>query len=319
MIKKLHSLFRLFLLITTFSLIVSLHVTRVNAQEQLPNAGFEFWTDTVTPEIWNGFSIESVIGFLDDIYTISRTADSHSGNYAVKVENKSANYGGITVTFPGLLSYAEFDIELPSLGISLSGGVPFNEKPVKLKGYYKFYPQQNTFSVDVFLTKFNIQNNSRDTIARGSFASADPVNEYELFEVILEYADPSATGPAPDSLNIICSPTNPTEIPNAGSIAYIDDIELEYEMTAIGENCENSTINVFPNPASEFVNIMVDEIQAGIQVKLFNSLGQITQQVNEYSYNKVIIPVSDLVPGIYMVQISINDRLAEMHKILIKH
>jgi len=303
----------------TLSLVFYFPATKVNAQAQLPNAGFEFWTDTVTPEIWNGFSIESVVGFLDDIYTVSRTTDSRSGNYAVKVENKSATFGGITVTLPGLLSYADFDIELPTLGISLSGGIPFTEKPVKLKGYYKYYPQQNTFSVDIFLTKFNFQNNSRDTIARGSFASPDAVNDYELFEAILQYVDPTVNGPAPDSLNIICSPTNPTEIPNAGSVAYIDDLELEYEMTAIGENNDYETINIYPIPASECLNIVMDDMLEGVQVKLLNNLGQVVRQLDVNSYNKVLLPVSDLVPGIYMVQISISNTITEIQKILITH
>jgi len=81
-------------------------------------------------------------------------------------------------------------------------------------------------------------------------------------------------------------------------VFMLDDIMIT-SVTSINENDLNAGIKVYPNPASNFVNITSE---TGItNIKIINYTGQVVYQQN-VSDNNVKISTSDLPAGIYVLQ-----------------
>ena len=78
----------------------------------------------------------------------------------------------------------------------------------------------------------------------------------------------------------------------------IDDIMIT-SVTAIHENDLNAGIKVYPNPASNFVNV-TSEVGL-LNVRIVNYTGQVVYQQN-VSDNNVKISTSELSAGIYILQ-----------------
>lgn len=98
-----------------------------------------------------------------------------------------------------------------------------------------------------------------------------------------------------------CDDTNPdanpngTEIPNNGIDEDCDGMDL---MVSIHE-LSNWTINIFPNPATERINLELP-IELDLSVKLFDLTGQIIFS----DFNSLSIQVNHLQEGIYLLEVT---------------
>lgn len=91
--------------------------------------------------------------------------------------------------------------------------------------------------------------------------------------------------------------------------------------TASIENIEQLNVNVFPNPASNYINISYSlEITHNLRINLYNNLGQLlyTYQMNNMSgtFNKEI-DISNLSAGMYSLEINASG-FSNVRKIIIQ-
>lgn len=91
-----------------------------------------------------------------------------------------------------------------------------------------------------------------------------------------------------------------------GLIAVLADgtVILLNNTTSVGENPE-SNFNMYPNPASDFLNIEPTTINTEYQVNITNSLGQIVK-TEKMNGAKLSFSVEDLQKGIYTVSVESN-------------
>jgi len=78
------------------------------------------------------------------------------------------------------------------------------------------------------------------------------------------------------------------------------------------DNFVLESFNLYPNPASDVLNIKLNHDLILETVTLFNNLGQIVKASNEYTLN-----VDDLTPGVYFVEVKTNQGKATK-KVIIK-
>ncbi|MCW5520635.1 T9SS type A sorting domain-containing protein [Aureitalea sp. L0-47] len=93
---------------------------------------------------------------------------------------------------------------------------------------------------------------------------------------------------------------------NSGS-AYI------YSGTILGlTETQLGMVSIYPNPSSEFVTIELGSESIGyFKIGIFNSLGQLINEIYEPSYNgkeKVVLDVSHFDSGMYFIHIQLDDR-----------
>jgi hypothetical protein len=126
---------------------------------------------------------------------------------------------------------------------------------------------------------------------------------------------------------------NDTEISGATKQFYVSNKEsgLYYVITTDDIGCTNqsnsieidplSTISIYPNPASEKIEISIIDNNIGeVSVEIFNSSGTTMETFKSsktgFIFNS-ILSLSDLLPGIYMVEIKIDGRHLKYDKLVV--
>ncbi len=203
-----------------------------NPQETVALAGgdFENWTEFFQGEVsydvlegnwWDGLNYLSVIG---GPITVEKTTDAYEGNYALRLETKP---WGEDLTIPGILASGYFDPE-QSIGENLIIGKPFSQKPKSFNGYIKYSPADNdTLVIFVTLTKYNSNEQLRDTIATAEYVYNGFLNVYSPFSAEFEYSQNTI----PDSVHVIllASVSGKEMKGHAGSILFVDKLSFTYE------------------------------------------------------------------------------------------
>jgi len=189
----------------------------------VPDGDFEQWTlsaqstyEEPSSGWWTSLNVLKNLGGPE---SIKKTTDAHTGNYAAKLI--TSQWGELII--PGILLSGIFDFNAPNMIIE---GKPFTEKPLKIKGYYK-YTSVNGDSAAIYanITKYNLQTSRRDTIADARLAVLNTVQEYTMFDLDFDYF---ITGQTPDSISIVfASSADGGNFNGAiGSTLYIDDVSL---------------------------------------------------------------------------------------------
>lgn len=267
--------------------ILLLFSIKLHAQE-IPNSSFEMWENLgeyENPEFWDtGNVMNSGVG----VITTYKTEDANSGNFAAKLETKSF----LTFTIPGLITLGNFEVDIWTQQSSITGGIPFNLRPDKMKVYYKYNPADgDNLRIGMWLLRDD-GSEIPDTVGTALFESQETVNEYTQLVMDIEYRSDEV----PEILNIIAVSSNPDN-PVAGSILFIDDFLFECSTGII--NLVISDDIVYPNPVNDVLFINPD--YKGNQIEVLNNKGQIIIQHKSRSSEQ--IDVSVLQPGAYFIRI----------------
>lgn len=89
------------------------------------------------------------------------------------------------------------------------------------------------------------------------------------------------------------------------------------EVKQITINNKQSTINVFPNPAKDFVTIISNQNIKSLQ--LTNLYGQVIQEYSAINSNSYQIKISTLASGVYWLKTLLKDGIHQTQKLLIEH
>ena len=116
----------IYLFSIAFFLGASLH-----AQNAIPNGGFESWTSATYD--YPPFYINSNLGAFfrtNSAFNVVKTTDAYHGNFAMQL---TTNVGSDT-NFAYIINASNTNGNSPC---QWSGGIPYNQKPTGLRGYYK--------------------------------------------------------------------------------------------------------------------------------------------------------------------------------------
>ena len=260
---------------------------------QIPNGGFENWTNENEPEFWQTNNLPSAW------ITVSRSSNAYSGSYAAKVE--IADYSGFPV--PPVLN--------STFAVTQYSDV--------LSGYYQFYPVGNevVLSVNAYYYKDGLPS------GRGSIDIENPASSYTQFSF-----DPSGgyTGPA-DTLWIhIEMMSNSSTNPGIGSYALIDQLSLggASDVEQINQTPTDYSLKQnYPNPfnPSTVIEFSIPQ-ESFVELKVFNVLGkEVSTLVNDnYSAGnyKIDFRAKNLPSGMYIARISAGNFVQTKKMILLR-
>jgi hypothetical protein len=98
---------------------------------------------------------------------------------------------------------------------------------------------------------------------------------------------------------------------NNNSTVYPDSTTSCIVVTSVNESAIEKSINIFPNPTSDFINITTT-FQL-LDISIFNSTGKL---VMKEVISSNLIDISRLQPGLYLIQISLDEKQVYRQKIL---
>lgn len=307
-----------------FIFVILISYGSLTGQYQLFNKDFEEWVEMpvtgnptyayYTPwgEIW-ATSNEASMVFLAKP-SVSRTTDKYNGTYAAKIETVQLG----TSKGSGTIFTGKFKVDVANPLNSTKFGIPFTDKPISFRGFYKFIPVANdSFDIETYLTKWDNVAKKRDTVAAAVISREQSIlakSSYTEFNLFYTYY----LQESPDSLSIIMASSADGSNFNAaiGTTLIVDAISLEYYPLNVETSVKQREILVYPNPIEEIVTIESKEFTAR-EMKVYNSVGSLLlyKQLNSSKEN---ISTYALPSGIYYYTVSKKDGTTESGKLFKK-
>ena len=271
-----------------------------HANAQFVNAGFEDWSTNANSELYPTGWQEEEIKFC------YQEADAHSGNFALKL---------------GVWYYYMKSQAIQKTAV--------NFRPENLTGYYKYtdniealHPPQSsaavddTASINVYLTKWNMTLSQPDTVATGKIL-LDSSSVYKPFSCSIIYSGTEI----PDSVALVISPsivpnegagyiatgtTNGMENSGYCSFLTIDDLKL-ISTLSISDNNKKADIDLFPNPVKDDLYIQIKDF-GKYTYQITDLSGRILKS-GFFESSETSINVQNLSAGIYFLQLTTQEQL----------
>lgn len=265
---------------------------------QIPNNGFEAWTNTgsyQTPDNWDNLN---QMTNNSGIYTCIKGTPGYSGTSYLFLSSKAIAGKGIV---PGIAVCGIID----TITYKPKLGFPFSNRPQYLSSYVQYMPADpaDSSNIKVLLTKWNPSLLQRDTVAFGASYFNAMAHSWFNNGTFLNYK----SGENPDSAIIVISSSS--SVPKNGSYIYVDNLQFIGNVVGISENNLNeSNISVFPNPSNEDVNInFYVEPDKASNLMIYDLNGKLIHKVTELSKNNTI-NTSQWSKGIYTIQVNSNNQ-----------
>ena len=261
------------------------------ALAQIPEGGFDNLTSEggcSQPAGWN--TVNGTTGGLGICTAESETGNPYSGNAALKISSEFFFFAGQVI--PGLVSNGAIDIGSQSV----SGGVPFTERPTSFSGWYRAEPENgDTYSMIAVL----INENSGDSVGVAIFEGNTTVSAWTEFIQPVQYLNQQT----PTLLQITMFASDPLD-PQNGSTVYFD--ELDYQSITVGlTETERSLIKAYPNPVVDDVYFELGEVEQAV-VTVYNIIGIKLMEANLKGSNNRL-DTGSLPSGTYIWQMTSLD------------
>ena len=263
-------------------------ITMVNATQQLPNPDFENWTalSSSEPDNWSSINFGAMPS---GPVSATKSSSSYTGSSALRLETIYTTWGDSI----GFITNGIFGPNGPS------GGMQVWANPSKVTGYYKYFPVGNDSALAAAFSysgSFPVDSN---------IIKLAPQSTYTYFEVPLTYT----SFPYADTLQILFSSSDMLDTFNtrAGSVLYIDDLNVLYAPVAVNTVETDAGFSAFPNPFTNMALISFSN-NSGMQYDftLFDILGNVVMKKENIVSSPIVINRNNLPSGIYEYRIRDN-------------
>jgi hypothetical protein len=292
---------RCFLLLA-FSSILSIPAI---AQTPVPNGDFETWITTGSyqnPQYWDTPNAAIAIALPFGTKVVTKSTDYQSGSYSARLESKQLTFPSMVV--PGVVTLSTLTIDLFAMTFSLDGGVPINDVPTHLKGFYKYIPKGgDSCAIGIGLSKWN--GTSRDSVGLGAFSTHDTVNVWTPFSAWIDYVMTSA----PDTFSILAI-SSADSLPTAGTVLFVDNLYLDYTV-GINEDDPAAGIDIYQDRENREILVYFNFVRPeATTIRLYNMMGQTVASVPAENIQKgsKIIGYQCFSRGIYILEILHGDK-----------
>lgn len=298
----------------------------MKGQNLIPNGDFELWSFG-RPVGWTtglyGEFTYYTMNFPVQVNFGSQTQDSHSDNYAIKLQSSELTVPmlGYTIPIPGILQIGEsegFSIPLEDIaeiieaiqdttgegpGIDpsdlsslttlvkiLAPGIPCSSTPTAVTLWTKY---QHSDEDELMVFAMTKKNGVPVDYASNTFSIENP-DEYE--QLRLDFENP---GTESDSIMIVIVSSTTM---NGTSVLYVDDVKLLYSGVDVPV-VEMNRESIYPNPASDVLYIQTNNDQP-YQWTLRDLTGRTLDSGK--AVGKTSLNVKKYPAGVYMMTFNVN-------------
>jgi uncharacterized protein YegJ (DUF2314 family) len=186
-------------------------------------------------------------------------------------------------------------------------GYPYTQQPVSFTGQWQHMIWGTSQgSVCATLTKWNSALNKRDTVAIAYEELFDMAMSWETFSVDFNYLSMDQ----PDSCMIVLKSSG--NDPELNDYLWVDDLAFSGSV-GIEKFNKSTELSVFPNPATDQLNIKFNSENSEAKIELFDISGRIIF-CKEYNPSATMslfnIDVSEFSSGTYFLKLFSGNKIA---------
>jgi hypothetical protein len=276
-------------------------------QAQIPNNGFENWTNMGTYSNPDGWGNNNNTTALAGVFTVTKGTPGNPGTGYLKLTSKTI---GISLV-NGIAVSGVFD----SITQSAKSGFPFNQRPAQFTGKWQHMIYGSSQgSITVLLTRWDVTTGSRINVGIATHTLVGMAMSWANFIIPINYND----GSNPDTciITLKASGNNPTN----NDYLWVDD--LAFTGTVVGIDDDNTlgkNLILYPNPTKEEIHFTLIQSQH-ISFELIEISGKIvlTENYGLARENEPInIPLTNIKAGNYILRI-IGEKETVIRKIIIE-
>ncbi len=261
----------------------------VPAFSQIPNSGFEAWSDQggiLKPDGWEISSAESCLNVI-------RSDDPYEGSYSVE----------LSVLFDPIMA------SNMSGFMFTDGNFPVNQKYSSLSGYFKgTIIGSDTLKIYVGMW------HEGEMVGYGQLKTLDNHTGWTSFTVSIGYQSNQTP-----SEGFISIQLGPVWGGNIGSFYRIDKLQFSNQPTGISE-LPGNRLTLYPNPASCILHV-TDNSGSGLSfIRIVNLQGStIHEAIMEPGQVVMKINTGSIPDGLYFVQKIQGNQVVSAEKVIIRH
>jgi len=251
---------------------------------------------------WASTNPVSKLSIFSPVTLFREDTDVYSGMYSAKMV--SGNFLGLSVA--GLLFTGFFDdtqVNNPAEAAQL--GVPFTDRPAIFKGYYK-YTSVSGDSAAIVAQFHRSVNGQQELLGIAPFIEYNTVSTWTAFNVPVIWYSTAV----PDSMTVICTSSAGGENFEAadGSTLLVDELVFEYTSGVTMPLMPEVSVQVYPNPTTELLNIHFPEYRSTSTVAVFDSQGRLVQTA-VLNQETTGVDVGLLSAGTYFYQVKTDEHI----------
>ena len=209
-------------------------------------------------------------------FPVVKSTDAVDGSLSALLETREYTvFFTNKIIVPGVISTGQLGLD-NNYNPTFSKGTPYTFRPDSITAMYKYFPVaddttglNDTFQAFLLLTKWNAAAGKADTIGIGSFKKGDSVTNWTKMVMMVNYLS-TAT---PDTLMLVFSSSS-FYTPQIGTQAFVDNIQDGNSVGIISLPANPLKVNVYPNPASNYINVDLSGAKGIYNFTLFDILGK---------------------------------------------
>ena len=282
--------------------------------QQLPNNDFEEWVEESgyqNPLNWN---TPNEFTNLASAIVVDKSNDSYSGEFSARLETKHINFLSFEFLAPGLITLADFNVDILTQAFSYSGGTFLQQNVQKLTGMYKYQGAGNDSAVILMYNFRNREGEEYDTIGNG-YTYLHDAEEWTSFTVNMRYIN----GHVPDTFNILIMSTTDegiTDFEHAGSTMFVDSLAIHTNTGIINLWEKPIALRVYPNPATSVINFETDETGKDRKLIISDPTGKIISRLH-FKEKTITFDLSEFSSGIYSYSVVEANRIVNSGSFII--
>lgn len=277
-------------IITVFMVLIAMAAT---AFAQIPNAGFETWTNASGYNVPTGWDNLNTMTAANAIYTCTKGTPGSPGTSYIKLVSK--NVAGMGV-MPGMAVSGMMDMAT----LQPMSGFAYTQRPTALTGKWQHMASgADEGHILIEFTRWDAAMGMRMPVGSATRMLGGMVMAWTNFSIPIVYTSTEM----PDSCTITLSASGTT--PVAGSYLYVDALAFTGVTVATERLTETGDFRIFPNPATNFINIDKTAIIGKITTaSILDIQGRTLQNLNTETTNWANIEVAQLPQGNYFIKIT---------------
>ena len=250
------------------------------------NGDFEEWDSLVTlePVHWTSSNYR---GLGVDSVSVNLSSDAFEGKHSIAIVNRKGWNG----TVKGNVTNQQ---RIPG-SMELTGGLPVNNNPGRLKGYYKYKPQSGD-RASIHLTTYQ----GDGTVQEDTIHTLGAAVNWTPFTCGLTYFGSDTIDEIAISLHAGDLRTGAIG-PRLGSLLMVDSLSIEYGWGLGVTYLYGPSISLFPNPAAHDVKLVPGF--GGKYNMLLTDLSGRTVLATHGNEGEMRLPIGHLPAGMYHVRI----------------